>query len=398
MSDDPLHKPLKPRSWRERWRWRPGAVPLLAGLFALALAGAAVWAWLAPPPAPSPVTVERELPPRPQQRTADAQPPGAATGRRKSLASPAKPRREGGMRIIDVSKLPDVPASDVKRRSAVDDGAALPNAPFPDLVERGRFGPLPKRGRKGRAPWQAYARPVPASILKSRRPKLAVIVADLGLNRALTEEAIVFLPPEVTLAFVPRASNLTAQTRKARRQGHEFLLQVPMEPWGLSKKESQPDMLLTTLAPKENLRRLHRLLARTTGYIGIMSYAGQKFLQTGEALSPVLHELKKRGLMAVDDGAASESLLTSLGLVIRLPALRADVRVLLETKEEAIRVRLEEALRTARARGRALLVVSASRAGLSALEDWLARLRVDDSAPLLVPASALLRRENGKEK
>ncbi len=401
MSDDPLHKPLKPLSWRERWRWRPGVVSVLGGLLVIAFVGAGVWAWLAPPPRPAPVTVERELPQRPvrpPQPAADAPAPATTPARRKTDTSPAGPRREGGMRIIDVTKLPDGPAPAIGKGMPTADDAALPAAPFPDLVERSAFGPLPKRGRKGRAPWRAYARPVPAAVLQSRRPKLAVIVADVGLNRKLSEEAMLFLPPEVTLAFVPRAAGLTALTRKARRQGHEFLLQVPMEPWGLSERDRQPDMLLTTLAPKENLRRLRKLLARATGYIGIMSYAGQKFLQTGEALSPVLHELKRRGLMAVDDGAAAESLLSSLGLVIRLPVLRADVRILLETEEAAIRARLDEAMKKALRRGRALVVLSLARKELNVLEDWLAEVRADDTAPLLVPASALLRRKHGKGK
>jgi len=398
MSDDPLHKPLKPRSWRERLRWRPDAVSLLAALFVLALAGAGVWAWLAPPPTPAPVTVERELPPRPQTTP----PPSRVAVVRDARPAPQAPptakrqRQPNGVRIIDVSKLPAAPSPEIGKDMPTADSQALPKAPFPDLVEKSSFGPLPKRGRKGRAPWLAYARPVPPAVLKSSRPKLAVIVADLGLNRKLTDEATLFLPPEVTLAFVPRAPDLKAQTGKARQQGHEFLLQVPMEPWGLSSDAAQPDMLLTTLPPQENLRRLRRILARAPGHVGILTYAGQKFLKTGEALSPVLHELKKRGLLAVDDGATADSLLSSLGLVVGAPVLRADVRILLETKEAPIRARLEEARKLAMRQGHALLVVSVGRAALNVLETWLTAMQNDDTGPLLVPASALARMKAGK--
>lgn len=401
MSDDPLHKPLKPRTWRDRLRWRFDAVSSLTVAFVALLAGAAVWAWLAPPPPPATVTLEQELPPRPQASRDQATNPLRQTKTQsRQDTRPSEQRRASGMRIIDVSKLPDAPSPNIKKTMPTTASVALPPAPFPDLVEQSPVGPLPKRGRKGRTPWKAYARPVPPAVLASRRPKLAVIVADLGLNRTLTEEAILFLPPVVTFAFVPHATGLKALTRKARRQGHEVLLQAPMEPWGLSRAMAQPDMLLTTLPAEENLRRLRRLLARTVGYIGIMTYAGQKFLQTGEALAPVLHELKKRGLLAVDDGATAESLLPSLGLVVRTPVLRGDVRVLLETKEAPIRARLEEATRIAHKQGQALLVVSASRSALNVLETWLAEMQNTDEAPVLVPASALARilEEKWKDK
>jgi len=226
--------------------------------------------------------------------------------------------------------------------------------------------------------------------LRSNKPKLAIIIADLGLNAKLTRTAQSELPAEVSLAYAAVAKRLKAQMNDARRAGHEVFLQMPMEPWGYPQVNPGPDTLLADAPPKRNMERLHRLLARGVGYAGVMTYAGQKLLQKGEALSPILHELKRRGLLAVDDATVANSLLPSLGLVVGLPVLRADVRLPPNLPAPRIRAVLQQAADLARRNGQALLVVSASRETLRELQDWLAPTLAGNEI-LLVPATALAR-------
>jgi hypothetical protein len=75
----------------------------------------------------------------------------------------------------------------------------LAPAPDPRLVERTRYGLLPRIGPDGIRPAQIYARPAPPKT----RPRVAILVGGLGISQSATAEAIAKLPPEVTLAFAP---------------------------------------------------------------------------------------------------------------------------------------------------------------------------------------------------
>ncbi|RYF88332.1 MAG: hypothetical protein EON95_20500 [Caulobacteraceae bacterium] len=106
-------------------------------------------------------------------------------------------------------------------------GSALIQAPIAGLTAPGPGGALlPVIGGDGRKPWQAYARPFTAN----GKPKVALVIGGLGLNPAYTRRAIELLPPEVTLSFAPYAEGLQGWIDLARANGHEVLLETPMEP------------------------------------------------------------------------------------------------------------------------------------------------------------------------
>ena len=92
----------------------------------------------------------------------------------------------------------------------------------------------------GRVPAQAYARP----FRPNGKPRVSLIVGGLGLNAVTTRAAIERLPPEVTLSFVPYAENLQGWIDQARAQGHEVMLEMPMEPTGYPDNDPGPYTLL----------------------------------------------------------------------------------------------------------------------------------------------------------
>ncbi len=95
-----------------------------------------------------------------------------------------------------------VEAPEASRRP---NASPLPRAPLAGLFEPGPNGPLPIVASNGRTPAQAYARPFTP---QPNRPMVSVIIGGLGFNARATTQAIEELPPEVTLSFVPYASNL----------------------------------------------------------------------------------------------------------------------------------------------------------------------------------------------
>jgi polysaccharide deacetylase 2 family uncharacterized protein YibQ len=155
-------------------------------------------------------------------------------------------------------------------------------------------------------------------------PRLAVLVGVLGVSASGTAEALAELPAPVSFALMPYGSALEALADRARAQKHEVLVQVPMEPFDYPDNDPGPYTLLTSLEPEQNVDRLHWLMSRFNGYVGIVSYMGDKFSASDRALSPVLRDTAKRGLIYVD-GSSPRSVASQIAGAQNLPFAKVDI-------------------------------------------------------------------------
>jgi polysaccharide deacetylase 2 family uncharacterized protein YibQ len=258
--------------------------------------------------------------------------------------------------------------------------ASLPPAPIAGLTEPGPGGaPLPVIGPGGRTPAEAYARP----FTPNGKPKVALVVGGLGLNAALTRKAIETLPPEITLSFAPYAEGLQGWIDLARANGHEVLLEAPMEPSDYPANDPGPMTLLAASPPAETVRKLEWLLSRTTGYFGLTNYLGSRFVATPTAMTAFAGALKARGLAFIDDGAAAGK---------GAGPLRASANRVIDDdlSADAIEQQLAALEAAARARGQALGSGFAYPVTVDQAAVWARGL--DGRGLQLAPASALARR------
>src|SRR5262249_54988617 len=91
----------------------------------------------------------------------------------------------------------------------------------------------------------------------------------------------------------------------ARANGHEVLLEAPMEPNDYPNNDPGPYTLLTTAKAADLTSRLDYLLSRATGYFEVTNYLGSKFVTSDSAMTIFTADLKGRGLAFVDDGSAA---------------------------------------------------------------------------------------------
>ncbi|WP_288758537.1 divergent polysaccharide deacetylase family protein [uncultured Brevundimonas sp.] len=175
----------------------------------------------------------------------------------------------------------------------------LPKAPIAGLFQNGPSGPLPVIAPDGRVPAQAYARP----FRPNGKPRVALIVGGLGLNAVTTRAAIERLPPEVTLSFVPYAENLQGWIDQARAQGHEVMLEMPMEPSGYPDNDPGPYTLLASGGPDDVKAKMDWLLGRATGYFGVTNYLGDRFAASDQGMGAFLSVLRQHGVAFLDDGS-----------------------------------------------------------------------------------------------
>ena len=157
------------------------------------------------------------------------------------------------------------------------------------------------------------------------KPRIAIVIGGLGISATNTNDALAKLPGAVTLAFSPYGADIERVVARARGDGHEVLLQVPMEPFEYPDNDPGPQTLLTTLLADQNLDRLYWLMSRFQGYVGVVNVMGNRFTASERALTPVLYEITKRGLIYLDDGASPRSLASQIAGANNLPFAKAEV-------------------------------------------------------------------------
>ncbi len=252
----------------------------------------------------------------------------------------------------------------------------LPQAPIAGLSEPGPSGLLPVIAADGRTPFQAYARP----FKDSGAPKVALVIGGLGLNAKSTRQAIEELPPEVTLSFVPYTEGLQGWIDLARANGHEVLLETPMEPLDYPANDPGPFTLMAQDPAPETLKRLEWLLSRATGYLGVTNYLGGRFMASDPAMNIFSAALRQRGLGFIDDGSAG----------VRgggMPRASADRIVDQSLDGAAIDQELATLESTAQQHGRALGSGFAYPVTLQEVKRWAAGL--NSRGLVLAPASAM---------
>lgn len=255
---------------------------------------------------------------------------------------------------------------------------------LPGLLEQSNQGPLPRVSRDGQRPLDAYAAPKPSR--PDSRPKIALVITELGMRARSTRRAIADLPSAVTFAFSPYASNLMDWGEQSRRTGHEVMLMIPMEPVNYPQSDPGPLALLTSRSARENINILKSSLGRLTGYVGVINHMGSRFTAASESLRPVLEELHRRGLMFVDSRASQYSLAASMARDLGMPASFSNRFIDISPNAGEIAKQLADLESRARVYDYAVGLGRPYPVTIDAVKVWAANL--EDRGFVLVPISA----------
>lgn len=307
-------------------------------------------------------------------------------GQESADTASASPTLRDGASVLRVEppRLEDSPSVVVIRDpSALSQDFRTAHLPDRTLIEESEYGPLPMRAADGRRPFDVYARPWSGA----RGARVAIVIGGLGLSQTGTQNAIETLPGEVTLAFAPHGNSLDRWMQAARRGGHEIVLQLPLEPFDYPNVDPGRDTLTVSAGPAENTDRLLRTLSRITNYVGVMNYMGARFTQDEAAMSALMAELGRRGLMFVDDGTSSRSIADRLAPANGAPFAAAQATLDAQRDRAAILERLDDLERIARAQGFAIGTGSAFDITIDTVTSWVAEARRRGIE--IVPVSAL---------
>ena len=382
MAADDLERPLKRRGFLRRIAgFRPSGLGIAMAAVLLAGAGGVVWLNMkANPLGGEPVAV---LPLEGFDKTGGEDVAASDLGIREGLKGDDAASDLRTEVSADGETAGDVGVS-IKNKPG-----GLPPVPVKALTEHGRHGLLPKIASDGRRPSQVYARHSSRKAAASTgKARIAILVGGMGLSAEGTTDAIDRLPAEVTLAFAPYPDDLQRWVGKARQNGHEVMLQLPMEPFDYPNNDPGPYTLLTRVSPKENIERLEWLLSRFTGYFGVTNYMGAKFTSMPDAMRPTLKQISARGLAYVDDGTSARSQTEHVADEVGLGYAAGNIVIDAEQTAEAIDAALDSLEEIALERGLAIGVASGLPVTIDRISEWARAL--ESRNIVLVPVSATI--------
>jgi polysaccharide deacetylase 2 family uncharacterized protein YibQ len=387
---DDLSAPLGQKTERRKRRFRLPftTLQLVAGLLGLFLLTFAGFALFSDNPLGGEPVAHVAIRQTPSEEKSAATGPAAKAAPKPPAAAPADQKT---VTIIDGSsgKRQDV----VIGGDAPDKADATPAAP-PSMVtgidqrllEQTRYGMIPVVA-DGLKPFTAYA--ANADRAKAATvPVVSIVIGGLGVGAAKTTDAIMKLPPAVTLAFTPYGSDPEKLAERARAQRHEIFLQIPMEPYDYPDNDPGPQTLLATLGPQENLERLYWHLGRLQGYAGIANFMGARFVATDAAMAPIIQEAAKRGLGYFDDGSAPRSVAASLAASQAMPFAKGDITIDAVPTSAEIDRALAKLESIAKERGFAVGTASALPISIDRVAAWVKTL--DAHGLMLVPLTTTM--------
>lgn len=338
----------------------------------------------APAPVPTPETAPEETA---AEDSAPAETPAAEAPAVDEPPPPAPPAPELPPESTAESTAEPAPAAETAPADAAESGDATAPAegeapPENPQVAAATVPP-------GTVPaWQRLARPFPDD---ETRPRIAVVVAGLGLSEAATTAAIQQLPAEITLSFSPYSNRIEEWVAMARAAGHEVLIDLPLEPASFPRDDPGPQALLTSLGEETNAERLAWVLSRVEGFVGVATFMGSRFTTSAEHMQPVVEELARRGLLILDSRSAADSLAAKLADDSGVAYVINDRFLDNEASRVAIDGRLQQVERIARTQGVAVAMGYAYPVTVERLTAWARGL--DAKGLTLAPISAVADRQ-----
>lgn len=256
----------------------------------------------------------------------------------------------------------------------------------PKLLEKSRYGMIPVVAGDLK-PFNVYAADADRA-KAAKMPVVAILIGGLGVGAAKTTDAIMRLPPAVTLAFTPYGADPGKLAERARAQRHEIFLQIPMEPYDFPDNDPGPQTLLTSLTADQNMDRLYWHLSRMQGYAGLTNFMGARFIATDAAMQPIIRDAAKRGLGFFDDGSSPRSIAPQAAASQAMPFGKGDIAIDVVPTPTEIDRALNKLESVARERGVAVGTASALPVSIERIGSWTKSL--SDRGILLVPLTTAM--------
>jgi uncharacterized protein len=202
-------------------------------------------------------------------------------------------------------------------------------------------------------------------------PKLAIILDDLGSERAAAE-SVFSLPYPLTISVLPNHEHSTEIAQEALRRGYQVLLHLPMQSVANEKPEAQE---LHSGMPAADVSTLvDQFLKNVPGVVGVNNHQGSQATANRAVMEELMPVLGEHHLFYVDSRTTAATVAYQTAQEFGVHSAFRNVPFLDDVaKVAAVRKQLELALRGARDKGEAIAIGHPHPATLQALGEVLPR-------------------------
>jgi polysaccharide deacetylase 2 family uncharacterized protein YibQ len=204
------------------------------------------------------------------------------------------------------------------------------------------------------------------------RPRIAIIIDDLGYARTAGERSI-RLPGPVACAVLPGTPHGARLARLAHAAGKEVMLHLPMQ--SLDDVEPAPGMFQLDTTRRQLASRVAADLAAIPHVSGINNHRGSLLTRHPGHMGWLMEEIAAReGLFFIDSYTTAASVALGIARESGIPAARRDVFLDPDPHPATVRREFDRLLALARRHGNALAIGHPYPATLALLEKELPRL------------------------
>jgi len=221
-----------------------------------------------------------------------------------------------------------------------------------------------------------------------RKPIIAIVMDDMGVDRKKSARVVKNLNPSVTLSFLPYSTNVQEQVDAAMERGYEVILHLPMEP-DRKTVNPGPNHLAVGMTKEQIQKNLLTNLEGFSGYVGVNNHMGSKFSRDRPGVETVMEEIKKRGVFFLDSRTTRHTILRKVAQEHGISATYRDVFLDHVKTSEFVVAALGKVEDIARLKGSVVAIGHPKDITLDALEAWLPE--VEAKGFKLVPLSAVLK-------
>jgi len=205
-----------------------------------------------------------------------------------------------------------------------------------------------------------------------QRPRIALIIDDLGNRASLSEQAI-RLPGAITYAILPHTPHASALADLAHALGKEVILHLPMQP--LSGVSSGPGELTVHMTHQEFVRSVDQSLSSIPHVCGVNNHMGSLLTQHPGSMAWLMDVLADReGFYFIDSRTTSKTVAARLAMERGIPYARRDVFLDHELDVEEIAQQFQRGVELAKKNGHAVIIGHPHPQTLEVLERELHRL------------------------
>jgi polysaccharide deacetylase 2 family uncharacterized protein YibQ len=202
---------------------------------------------------------------------------------------------------------------------------------------------------------------------KTQVAKLAVILDDLGSDRAAAEQ-IFELPYPVTISILPNHEHSAEIAHEALQRGCEVLLHLPMQAVATEKPEARE--LRPGMDDAQVAQLLDEFLQNVPGVVGVNNHQGSQATSDPKLMQVLMPALRDRHLFYIDSRTTAATVAYEEAQSSGVPSAFRNVPFLDDVAElGAVRKQLQLALRGARQKREAVAIGHPHPATLEALHE-----------------------------